>query len=57
MPLADFEPGGGLHRESFALPHRIATANEICVRRAVGKVKLAKLQEVRERVCAVIREI
>jgi hypothetical protein len=55
VPQSDFEPGGGLQRESFALPHRIVTANEICVRRAVGKLKLVKLQQVRERVCAVIR--
>jgi len=53
---ADFEPGGGLHRASFALPHRLVTANEVCVRRAVGRLKPAKLQEIRERVCATIRE-
>ena len=53
---SDFEPGGALSRASFALPHRLVTANEICVRRAVGQLKSAKLNEVRERVCALLRE-
>jgi mRNA interferase MazF len=53
---ADFEPGGVLKRASFALPHRLVTANEVCVRHAVGKLKLNKLREIRERVCAAIRE-
>lgn len=53
---ADFEPGGTLRRVSFALPHRVVTANEVCVRRVVGKLKSAKLQEIRERVCAAIRQ-
>ena len=52
----DFEPGGGLSRASFALPHRLVTANEICVRRAVAKLKSVKLQEIREHVCATIRQ-
>ena len=52
----DFEPGGALHRASFALPHRLVTANEVCVRRAVGRLNSAKLQEIRERVCATIRQ-
>lgn len=56
IQAADFEPGDALRRPSFALPHRVVTANEICVRRAVGKLKSAKLQEIRERVCAVIRQ-
>ena len=56
IEAADFEPGGTLPRASFALPHRDVTANEVCVRRAVGKLKSAKLQEIRERVCAVIRQ-
>jgi len=50
----DFEPGGGLSRASFALPHRLVTANESCVRRAVGRLKPTKLNNVRERVCATI---
>ncbi len=52
----DFEPGGGLSRASFALPHRLVTANETCVRRAVGKLKPVKLNEIRERVCRTIRQ-
>ena len=54
--MEDFEPGGGLARASFALPHRIVTANEVCVRRAVGRLKPARLQHVREHVCAIIRQ-
>ena len=53
--MTDFEPGGGLPRASFALPHRLVTANESCVRRATGRLKAAKLDYVRERVCATIR--
>ena len=52
----DFEPGGVLSRPSFALPHRLVTANEICVRRVVAKLKTAKLQQIRERVCETIRQ-
>lgn len=55
ISAGDFEPGGGLRRSSFALPHRLVTANEVCVRRAVGKLMSAKLNEIRERVCAAIR--
>lgn len=54
--MADFEPGGGLNRASFALPHRVVTANEVCVRRAVGHLKREKLNELRDRVCAIIRQ-
>ena len=50
----DFETGG-LQRHSFALPHRLVTANEVCVRRAVGRLKPDKLSEIRERICAIIR--
>jgi mRNA interferase MazF len=53
---ADFEAGGGLARASFALPHRVVTANESCVRRAVGRLHPAKLNYIRERVCPVIRQ-
>lgn len=52
----DFEAGGALRRASFALPHRVVTANEVCVQRAVGKLKPDKLSQIRERVCAIIRE-
>jgi mRNA interferase MazF len=54
--LSDFGPGGALRRASFALPHRVVTANEVCVRRAVGKLKADKLNQIRERVCAIIRQ-
>lgn len=53
---SDFESGGALRRVSFALPHRVVTANEVCVRRAVGKLKPDKLNKIREEVCAVILE-
>ena len=57
VPLgaADFEPGGGLPQESFILPHRVVTAHESCIRRVAGRLNSAKLDLVRERVCAVIR--
>jgi mRNA interferase MazF len=53
---ADFNPGGGLPRASFALPHRLVTANESCVRRATGRLNSAKLNHVCERVCFAIRQ-
>ncbi len=58
MPIlsADFEPGGQLQRASFALPHLVVPAYEVCVRRAVGRLKSAKLKEIQERVCAIIRQ-
>ena len=56
IQAADFVPGGVLPRDSFALPHRVVTANESCVRRSVGRVSSAKLNQVREQVCAVIRQ-
>lgn len=52
---ADFA-SGGLPLTSFALPHRVVTANETCARRAAGRLKAEKLHELREAVCAVIRE-
>jgi mRNA interferase MazF len=51
-----FEPTGSLPHASFALPHRVVTAHESCVRRAIGKLVMGKLHEIRERVCAVIRQ-
>ena len=56
MLAADFDAGSSLKRPSFALPHRVVTANEKCVRRSVAKLRIGKLQEIRERVCAIIRE-
>ena len=55
IQAADFGPGGTLPHDSFALSHRVVTANESCVRRSVGRVSSAKLNQVREQVCAVIR--
>jgi mRNA interferase MazF len=52
----DFELGGQLQRASFVLPHRVVTANDSCVRRAVCRLKLDKFNQIRERVCAVIRQ-
>jgi mRNA interferase MazF len=58
VPLgpADFEPGGGLPLASFALPHRVVTANEACVRRSVGRIREETLKRIRDEVCAVIRQ-
>jgi len=53
--MTDFVPGGALPLDSYALPHRVVTAHESCVLRRAGRLKPARLQEVRERVCAVIR--
>lgn len=53
---ADFLPGGTLPRDSFALPHRVVTAHESCIRRSVGRLTPAKLNQIRERVCAVVRQ-
>jgi mRNA interferase MazF len=52
----DFVPGGVLPRDSFALPHRVVTAHESCVRRAVGRLSAEKLNQIREHVCTVIRQ-
>jgi mRNA interferase MazF len=53
---ADFCPGGTLPRDSFALPHRIVTANEVCVRRLIGRLTATRLGQIREQVCAIIRQ-
>mgnify|MGYP001255435484 CR=1 FL=1 len=45
---ADFAPGGTLPLDSFALPHRLVTANETCVRRSVGRITADKLNQVRD---------
>jgi len=52
----DFVSGDALPHDSFALPHRLVTANESCVRRSVGRLSPGKLNQVREQVCAVIRQ-
>lgn len=51
----NFESGGQLQRPSFALPHRVVTVNESCVRRIVGRLKPEILNQIRERVCAAVR--
>lgn len=55
VKTSDFESADKLPRDSFALPHRLVTANESCVRRVAGRLQEAKLHEIRERVCAFIR--
>lgn len=56
LKATDFVSGGVLPLDSFALPHRVVTANESCVRRTVGRISAEKLNHVREQVCAVIRQ-
>ena len=51
----DFVGSDRLPRDSYALPHRLVTANESCVRRTTGRLQDAKLREIRERVCAFVR--
>ena len=53
---SDFMPGAVLPHDSYALPHRVVTAHESCVLRRAGRLNSAKLNEVREGVCAVIRD-
>jgi mRNA interferase MazF len=50
----DFVGSDRLPRDSYALPHRLVTANESCVRRTAGRLQDAKLREIRERVCAFV---
>jgi mRNA interferase MazF len=52
--LSDFQ-AGGLPRASFALPHRVVTANEACVLRTVGRLNHEKLSELRDHICAIIK--
>lgn len=56
LKTTDFVSSGVLPLDSFALPHRVVTANETCVRRTVGRISAEKLNQVREQVCAVIRQ-
>lgn len=55
MNMMDFVSRGTLPLDSYALPHRVVTVHESCVLRRAGRLKPTKFQEVRERVCAVIR--
>ena len=50
----DFVGSDRLPRDSYALPHRLVTANESCVRRTAGRLQDAKLREIRERVCVFV---
>ena len=52
---SDFVGPQRLPRDSFALPHRLATANDSCVLRTSGKIQALKLTEIRERVCALVK--
>ena len=52
--MSDFAGEDQLPRDSFALPHRLVTANESCVRRKAGHLQDAKLREIRDRVCAFV---
>ena len=51
---SDFVPGGALPQDSYALPHRVVTAHESCVLRRAGRLNTVKLNEIRDRVCALI---
>jgi mRNA interferase MazF len=52
--MTDFAGAEKLPRDSYALPHRLVTANESCVRRKAGHLLDAKLREIRDRVCAFV---
>jgi mRNA interferase MazF len=54
VKMTDFASAEKLPRDSYALPHRLVTANESCVRRRAGHLQDAKLREVRDRVCAFV---
>lgn len=54
VKMTDFASADKLPRDSFALPHRLVTANESCVRRKAGHLQVAKLREIRDRVCAFV---
>ncbi len=52
--MTDFVGPDPLPRDSFALPHRLVTANESCVRRKAGHLQDNTVREVRDRVCAFV---
>jgi len=54
VKMSDFAGANKLPRDSYALPHRLVTANESCVRRKAGHLLDAKLREIRDRVCAFV---
>lgn len=47
---------GGLPKTSYAIPHRIVTANQDCALRSVGRITPTKLNLIRECVCSIIRQ-
>jgi mRNA interferase MazF len=51
---ADFI-SGGIDRSSVALPHRLVTVHKAVILRSAGTLTPAKLAELVDRVCAVIR--
>lgn len=54
VKMTDFASADQLPRDSFALPHRLVTANKSCVRRKAGRLQDAKMREIRDRVCAFV---
>lgn len=52
--MSDFAGTEQLPHDRFALPHRLVTANESCVRRKAGPLQVAKLRAIRDRVCAFV---
>ena len=54
IKTTDFVGPVRLPRDSYALPHRLVTANESRVRRTAGCLHNEKLHEIRERVCAFV---
>lgn len=54
VKMNDFAGVERLRRDSFALPHRLVTANESCVRRKAGCLRDNKVREIRDRVCAFV---
>lgn len=55
VKMTDFAGSERLPLDSYALPHRLVTANKSCVRRTAGHLQDAKLSEIRDRVCAFVR--
>lgn len=54
VKTTDFVGLDWLPRDSYALPHRLVTANESCVRRNAGRLSATKLGEIRDRVRAFV---
>ena len=54
VKMTDFAGAEKLPRDSYALPHRLVTANESCVRRKAWNLLDVKLRKIRDRVCAFV---